>query len=89
MSSVFSASEAGYQAEADSQVRPSEECGPSPNGAMDAGQSVQWQCLCVEPRNTGMITNQWAIHIRLHYTIWKDDMPLYRLDKYTKTLMML
>lgn len=51
---VFVASEAGHKAEADSQVGPSEERGPSPHWAMDAGQSVQWQCLCVEPWNTGM-----------------------------------
>lgn len=56
-----SASEAGYQAEADSQVRPGEECGPSPNWAMDAGQSVQRQCLCVEPWNTGMIHTYMAL----------------------------
>lgn len=52
---IFSASEAGHQAEADGSVRPSEECGPSPNWAMDAGQSLQRQCLCVEPRNAGVI----------------------------------
>ena len=66
MFSVFSASEAGHQAEADSQVRPSEECGPSPNRAMDAGQSVQRQRLCVEPRNTGGITHQWANHTQFY-----------------------
>lgn len=57
---VSVASEAGHKAEADSQVRPSEERGPSPYRAMDAGQSVQWQCLCVEPWNTGMRRDPWA-----------------------------
>ena len=49
------ASEAGHQEEAHGQVGSSEECGSSSDRAMDAGQPVQWQCLCVEPRNTGTI----------------------------------
>jgi hypothetical protein len=38
----LTASQAGHQAEADSPVRPGEECGPPPDRAVDAGQPVQW-----------------------------------------------
>lgn len=40
---------------------------------MDAGQSVQRQRLCVEPRNTGGITNQCANHTKFycHILTWQ------------------
>lgn len=76
--SFSTASETGHQAEADSSVRPGEECGPASHWAVDGGQPLQRHRGGLEPWNTGH-------HPSLHISTKPLDLPPNRsLSGYMK-----